>query len=152
MKGAEIGLCTSSRERLGTCYAEPTQRRVRIAGVERRSSGGWRGSRESLGLRPPPPRSAGHDSQKTAGYEHAKCGRYASEDRMWKTAGRRRRERAAYGRWRDRERLGRSLPACCRPATIPSNSPTERQRTTYDTQSPSALVEWILETYLSLLL
>jgi hypothetical protein len=31
--GAEIGLCTSSRERLGTCYAEPTQRRVRIAGV-----------------------------------------------------------------------------------------------------------------------
>jgi hypothetical protein len=53
--GAEIGLCTSSRERLGTCYAEPTQRRVRIAGVERASSGGWRGSRESLGLGPPPP-------------------------------------------------------------------------------------------------
>src|SRR5450755_3691161 len=70
---------------------------------------------------------------------------------MWKTAERRRRERAAYGRWRDRERLGRSLPACCRPATIPSNSPTERQRTTYDAQSPSALVERILETYLSLL-
>jgi hypothetical protein len=35
--------------------------------------------------------------------------------------------------------------------TIPLNSPTERQRTTYDTQSPSALVERILETYLSLL-
>jgi hypothetical protein len=53
-KGAEIELCTSSRERLGTCYAEPTQKRVRIAGVEYGSSGGWRGSRESLRLRPPP--------------------------------------------------------------------------------------------------
>jgi hypothetical protein len=87
------------------------------------------------------PRSAVHDSQKTAGYEYAKCGRYTSEDRMWKIVGRRRRERAAHGRWRDRERLGRSPPACYRLATIPSNSPTERQRTTYDTQSPSALVE-----------
>jgi hypothetical protein len=52
--GAEIGLCTSSRERLGTCFAEPTQRRVRIAGVKRGSGGGWRVSRESLRLRPPP--------------------------------------------------------------------------------------------------
>jgi hypothetical protein len=51
--GAEIGLCTSSRERLKTCYAEPTQRRIRIAGVKRGSSGGWRGSRESLKPRPP---------------------------------------------------------------------------------------------------
>jgi hypothetical protein len=40
---------------------------------------------------------------------------------------------------------------CYLPVTIPSNSPTERQRTTYDAQSPSALVERILETYLSLL-
>jgi hypothetical protein len=41
--------------------------------------------------------------------------------------------------------------ACYLPATIPSNSSTERQRITYDAQSPSALVEQILETYLSLL-
>jgi hypothetical protein len=38
-KGVEIGLCTSSRERLGIYFAEPTQRRIRIAGVKRDSSG-----------------------------------------------------------------------------------------------------------------
>jgi hypothetical protein len=88
IKGAEIGLCTSSRERLGTCYAEPTQRRVRIAGVERGSSGGWRGSRESLGLRPPPlgrqgttPRRPLATSTRNAGDTHQKvvCGKQQEE-------------------------------------------------------------------------
>jgi hypothetical protein len=61
------------------------------------------------------PRSAGYDFQKTAGYEHAKCGRCVLEGRIWKIVGIRRRKRAAYGRWRDRERLGRSLPVTCQP-------------------------------------
>jgi hypothetical protein len=39
IEGVEIGLYTSSRERLGTYFAEPTQRRVRIAGVKRNSGG-----------------------------------------------------------------------------------------------------------------
>jgi hypothetical protein len=39
--GVEIGLCIFSRERLGTYFAELTQKRVRIAGVKRDSSGNW---------------------------------------------------------------------------------------------------------------
>src|SRR5450432_870354 len=73
---------------MGTCFAEPTQRRVRIAGVERGSSGGWRGSRESLGLSPPPlgrqgttPRRPLATSTRNAGDAHQKivCGKQQEE-------------------------------------------------------------------------
>ena len=40
--GAEVGLCTSSWERLETCYAGLTQRRMSIAGA----AYAWRAKQE----------------------------------------------------------------------------------------------------------
>jgi hypothetical protein len=144
-----IGLCTSSRERLGTCYAEPTQRRVRIVGVKRGSSGGWRESRESLGLRPPP--SVGRARLPEDRWLRVREMRAIRIRRSYVENSRKKEEGKGSLRSLKGSRKTGAQFACCLPATIPSNSPTERQRTTYDTQSPSALVEQILETYLSLL-
>jgi hypothetical protein len=137
--GAEIGLCTSSRERLGTYFAEPTQRRVRIAGVKRGSGGSWRRSRESLRLRPP--LSVGRVRLLKDRWLRAREMLAMRIRRSYIKNSRKKEEGKSGLRWLEGSRKTKAQFICCLPATIPSNSPTERQRTTYNTQSPSALVE-----------
>jgi hypothetical protein len=112
---------------------------MRIAGVECGSSGGWQGSRESPGLRPPP--SVGRARLLEDRWLRAREIRAIRIRRSYIENSRKKEEGKSGLRSLKGSRKTRAQFTCCLSATIPSNLPTERQRTTYNTQSPSALVE-----------
>jgi hypothetical protein len=112
---------------------------MRIVGVERGSSGGWRGSRESPGLRPPP--SVGRVRLLEDRRLRVREMRAIRIRRSYIENSRKKEEEKDGLRSLEGSRKTKAQFTYYRLATIPSNSPTERQRTTYDTQSSSALIE-----------
>jgi hypothetical protein len=97
---------------------------VRIAGVKRGSSGGWRGRRESLRLRPPP--SVGRARLPEDRWLRAREMRAIRIRRPYVENSRKKEEGKGGLRSLEGSRKTGAQFACYWLATIPSNSPTER--------------------------